>query len=376
MIRRQNLSIWKAVLCLLLTLSLSFVTVAQESKIEWDTIESPSLEGNLIGDAATRPFAVYLPPSYETSDKRYPVAYFLHPYGAGQGMATGMIELYCIPWIKPTMDSMIKNGQIGEMLVIFVDGTNRFCGSMYRSSKVIGDYEGYITNDLLNYVDSNYRTIAHRQSRGISGHSMGGIGSMYLALKYPEVFSVVVASSGIYHNDTDWRKSSMKQAASFEPKDWREYGGCPQYQGNFAELAAVCPNPDKPPFFLDRPYEKINGKIQEVPDVMERWLNAGIVDSELDQYLKQPVGLNAIKFVHGRADGSVPVSQARDLDQAMNDLEIDHMYVEHGGGHEPLPTEWLPFLSEHLSFELPATTTVEWQGKPSTTWGKMKCACE
>jgi len=376
MIRRHNLSAWKAVLCLLLTLPLSFVTVAQESKIKWDTIESPSLEGNLIGDPATRPFAVYLPPSYETSDKCYPVAYFLHPYGAGQGMATGIIQVYCIPWIKPNMDSMIKNGQIGEMIIIFVDGTNRFCGSMYRSSEVIGDYEGYITKDLVDYVDNNYRTIAHRRSRGITGHSMGGIGSMYLALKYPEVFSVVVASSGIYHNNTDWRRLSMKQFASFDLKDWKEFGGCPNDPGYFAYLAATCPNPDKPPFFLDRPYEKIDGKIQEVPDVMERWISAGIVDSELEQYLKQPVRLDAIKFVHGRADASVPVSQARDLDQAMNDLGIDHVYVEHGGGHGPLSSEWLPFLSDNLSFELPATTTVDWQGKLSITWGKMKRACE
>ncbi|MBM3235425.1 hypothetical protein FJZ31_03915 [Candidatus Poribacteria bacterium] len=373
MIRGHNLSAWKALLCLLFTLSLSFITVAQESKIKWDTIESPSLEGNLIGDPATRPFAVYLPPSYETSDKLYPVVYALHPYGADSG--TSMISL-CIPYNKSPMDSMIKNDQIGEMIIILVDGTNRFCGSWYRSSEVIGDYEGYITKDLIDYVDSNYRTIAHRRSRGITGHSMGGTGSMYLALKYPEVFSVVVASSGIYHHDSDFGKSYIKQAASSNPKDWGEFAPCPNAPGAFAYLAAVCPNPDKPPFFLDKPYEEIDGKIQEVPDVMERWISAGIVDSELEQYLKQPVRLDAIKFVHGRSDGYVPVAQARDLDQAMNDLGIDHVYVEHGGGHEPLPAEGLQFLSDYLSFELPATTTVEWQGKLSITWGKMKRACE
>ncbi len=286
-------------------------------------------------------------------------------------MFVPLIQTYCISWIKPYMDSGIRSGRIGEMIVIFVDVTNRFCGSWFRSSEAIGDYEGYITKDLVNYVDSNYRAIAHRRGRGVTGHSMGGTGSMYLALKYPEVFSVVVASSGVYHNDTDSKRSLMKQDASFNPRDWREYGPCPEYRGGFAYLAAVCPNPDKPPFFLDRPYVQIDGEIQEVPDVLERWINSGIVDSELDKYLKQPVRLDAIRFVHGRTDTDVPVEQARDLDQAMNDLGIDHVYVEHGGGHGPVPTEWLPFLSDHLLFELPITG-VEWQSKLTITWGEVK----
>ncbi len=367
LIRQQ----YQAVLYLLLTLSLSFSTLAQESKIEWDVIESPCLEGNLIGDPARRSFGVYLPPSYETSDKLYPVIYFLHPYGAGTGMFVPLIQTYCISWIKPYMDSGIRSGRIGEMIVILVDGTNRFCGSRYHSSETIGDYEGYITKDLVDYVDSNYRTIAHRRCRGITGHSMGGIGSMYLALKYPEVFSVVVASSGVYHNDTDWKRSSMKQFATFALKDWKEFVGCPNAPSGFSELAAVCPNPDKPPFFLDRPYVQIDGEIQEVPHVLERWISSGIVDGVLDQYLKQPVRLDAIKFVHGRADTDVPVEQARDLDQAMNDLGIDHVYVEHGGGHGPVPNEWLQFLSDHLLFELPITS-LECQDKLTITWGEVK----
>lgn len=52
----------------------------QLGTVVFGTIHSPALEGNLIGDSATRPYAVYLPPGYEVSAKRYPVLYVLHGY--------------------------------------------------------------------------------------------------------------------------------------------------------------------------------------------------------------------------------------------------------------------------------------------------------
>ena len=53
-----------------------------EGTLEWGEITSPALEGNLLGDTATRPVAVYLPPSYETSEKRYPVIFGIHGTGS------------------------------------------------------------------------------------------------------------------------------------------------------------------------------------------------------------------------------------------------------------------------------------------------------
>jgi len=91
--------------------------------------------------------------------------------------------------MKPKLDGMIRNGEIGEMIAVFIDGGN---------SWYVGEYEPYIARDLVQYVDGHYRTIPHRSSRGITGYSMGGIGAMHLALKFPEVFAVTVPQAGGY----------------------------------------------------------------------------------------------------------------------------------------------------------------------------------
>lgn len=67
--------------------TLPVVTISQISKgtLKWGEITSPALEGNLLGDPARRSFAVYLPPSYETSQKRYPAFYMLHGTGGSAG---------------------------------------------------------------------------------------------------------------------------------------------------------------------------------------------------------------------------------------------------------------------------------------------------
>ena len=84
------------------------------------------------------------------------------------------------------MDQMIQNGKIGEMIAIFPDGDNSY---------YVEEYEPYITRDLVEHVDAHYRTIPHRNSRGITGFSMGGLGAMHLGLKFPDVFAVVVAQA-------------------------------------------------------------------------------------------------------------------------------------------------------------------------------------
>jgi enterochelin esterase-like enzyme len=166
-------------LCALVPLPLAS---AQEGTVEWewDKITSPALAGNLIGDPDTRSFAIYLPPSYNTSDKHYPVLYELGAGGGHIGIEVGILQ--------DGIDLMIRNRDIGEMIVVFPDVNNRFGGSRCLSSPTIGDYETYITTDLVNHIDANYRTIANRESRGIIGSSGTGAGAMHLALKFPEVF--------------------------------------------------------------------------------------------------------------------------------------------------------------------------------------------
>jgi hypothetical protein len=67
---------------------------------------------------------------------------------------------------------------------------------MYTNSELYGNFEDYIVFDLVEYIDSTYKTISIREKRTIMGHSMGGYGSMKLAINHPDLFSGVAAHSG------------------------------------------------------------------------------------------------------------------------------------------------------------------------------------
>ena len=112
---------------------------------------------------------VYLPPGYQTSEKPYPVVY-----------ALGGTVSY-------TIDRMVRNGEIAEIIAV---GVERHAAGWYTEGA-----ETYVTSEVVGHTDAHYRTVPHRNGRGIVGHSIGGGGAMHLALSFSDVFACVVASS-------------------------------------------------------------------------------------------------------------------------------------------------------------------------------------
>ena len=146
---------------------------ATTSKLLELKIQAPSLKGNLLGDPTEQPAYVYLPPGYEGSTKRYPTLYLLHGFTSNSsvwinGQYQGMR-------LQTLMDDLIKNGKVREMIVVAANGSNAYKGSFYANSVVTGNWEDFIVRDLVNYVDTNYRTSRRAESRGIAGHSMGAM---------------------------------------------------------------------------------------------------------------------------------------------------------------------------------------------------------
>jgi S-formylglutathione hydrolase FrmB len=134
-----------------------------------------------------RTFFVYLPPSYDVDiSKRYPTLYLLHGYG-------GSDESWKYDNINAIVDSLIRIGKIVEMIIIMPDGDTSFYANTYDRKKM---YEQYITDDLINYVDATFRTIPHRETRGIDGVSMGGFGAMSLGFKYFDKFISIGSMMG------------------------------------------------------------------------------------------------------------------------------------------------------------------------------------
>lgn len=308
--------------------------------LERGQITSPALADNLIGDPATRDFLIYLPPSYDTSEKHYPVVYMLH--GFEEDMKSYMnIALY--------LNRMIVDGEAEEMIFVFVDGTNQFGGSWYLSSPTIGDYESYIVRDLVEHIDANYRTLPDRASRGITGCSMGGDGSLHLALSYPDVFSVAVPMSGGYIGERGlwWDKAHYFRV----PEDLADFGQIhDEAQYYIAGAAAAASDPVQPPFYLDMPFEEIDGETQIVQEVYEK-INAVYPINDIDDYLDQPVRLRGLLIYHGEYDRIFPVEAVRDFDEMLSELGVEHEYLEVKNGHCTLDyTPVLSFLSDHLVF--------------------------
>jgi len=311
-------------------------------------ITSQALAGNLLGDPTTRTYSVLLPPSYATGDKRYPVVYVLHWYtGNNYAMIGSMRANYM---------TLLREGKVQEMIFVFPDASNMLGGSQYLSSPTIGDYETYVTKELVELVDATYRTIPNRNSRGVTGCSMGGDGSIYLALKYPGVFGVAAPASATY----DWARDPVLWTEGPEllmkdpPEELSDFGMVPwQAQALLSVAAAAASNPDIPPFYLDMPIALVDGKAEIVPEVFNR-IVAADPTHQVDRYLSQPERLRAILLFHGDGDQLAPVELARSFDRLLSDRGIEHEYVEVSGGHcdffyEPI----VQFMSDHLVDETP-----------------------
>lgn len=315
---------------------------AQNGRIERGQITSEALAANLLGDPTTRNYQVYLPPSYDLSTNRYPVIYVLHGYYAD--------ETEQVSTLKDSLDSLIRQRRIGEMIAVFVNGENRLNGSFYLSSPVIGDYETYITQELVRRIDERYRTLASRENRGVTGFSMGGWGTMHLALKFPETFSVAVAVAGVYDALGAFGDGLAKQLATSYPTNLTQFDSLLFPVNSSAALfAGLTPNLNRPSLFTDYPYERRSGQLVLVETVRDRALAGDVQNGDLARYLQQPVRLRGIKVVHGTADSIVPINEARRFANALAAAALEFEYEEHSGGHQYRPDLALPFLSAHLS---------------------------
>ena len=168
--------------CTLLTIS---GQDAMTGTIVKDSLYSKNLE-NKFGEHPTRSVSVYLPPGYDLSDQHYPVIYFLHGFYSDDHLMEDMKEI---------LDYAIQAQKIAPFILVVPDQKTTYHGSFYSNSEVFGNWEDFTAIDLVTYMDANYRTLAKKGSRGITGHSMGGYGALKIAMKHPDIFETVYAIS-------------------------------------------------------------------------------------------------------------------------------------------------------------------------------------
>ena len=350
---------------------------ATTSKLLQLRIQAPSLKRNLLGDPTEQPVYVYLPPGYEGSPKRYPTLYLLHGFisnssvwinGQYQGMK-----------LQTLMDTLIKNGKVREMIVVAANGSNAYKGSFYTNSVVTGNWEDFIVRDLVNYMDTNYRTIQRAESRGIAGHSMGGYGSVMLGMKHPEIFSAVYALSpcclameaDMGEANSAWSgvlQLSSKAQLNETPRTFAQF----YHSAMIALSAAFSPNPNRAPFFVDFPFESKPGIctppaegqlltdtpcVQRNAPVYAKWRqNFPVYIAKANkENLKKLRGIfldygEKEEFEHIRIGVKL-------LSNTFSELNIPHQFEVYADGdhgsliRQRMETRLLPFFNEKLVFE-------------------------
>jgi S-formylglutathione hydrolase FrmB len=274
------------------------------------------------------------------------------------------------------MDRLIAAGKIQKMIVVMPDASTRLGGAFYTNSAATGNWEDFVTGDLVAHVDSRYRTLRRRSSRGIAGHSMGGYGAIKLAMKHPETYGAVYGLSAccmewngeMSAEDPAWDKTvgfrSLDDLAAAR-KLIVDAGGDfknPEVPRAFLSLvfvalsAAWSPDPGRPPFYADLLVEG-SGGARKVSEMRRALWSANMPVAMLGQYRSNLARLRAIAFDVGRQDEHADVrAGARDFDEGLTRNGIGHQFEEYEGTHlsgirERLETRALPFLSGALASE-------------------------
>ncbi len=137
----------------------------------------------LIRDTGSgRPFNIYLPAGYDSSDERFPVMYFFR--GDEDEWLNRSEDASRRGDIRTVIDSLVRNGSIGKAIYVFP----------YTPLPTAFPEDGFVPGTMMPYVDSVYRTLPTRSARAIDGFSWGGLFSMTFIIRYPHL----IASAGAY----------------------------------------------------------------------------------------------------------------------------------------------------------------------------------
>lgn len=149
------------------------------------TVQSRSLQGSV-------PFTVILPSDYDSTEQEYPVIYLLHGYGGDHSSWINRCK------INNLIDSLLTLNLISDYIYVLPDAGNSYYLNNFDSSY---NYTDFFIEELVPLIDARYRTKARKEYRTLMGLSMGGFGSIILALKAPELFSHVIAMSAAVRNE-------------------------------------------------------------------------------------------------------------------------------------------------------------------------------
>ncbi|MBR6250192.1 MAG: endo-1,4-beta-xylanase [Bacteroidales bacterium] len=151
---------------------------------------SPSTNGEAVA-------YVYTPAEYyQNPKKRYPVLYLQHGWGEDETAWSRQGHANLI------MDNLIADGKAQPFIIVMTYGLTNQIKFGHIHEFTAKEFETLLVDELIPYVDANFRTIADRKHRAMAGLSMGGVETHLITLRRPEVFGYFgILSGGIYKPD-------------------------------------------------------------------------------------------------------------------------------------------------------------------------------
>jgi len=320
------------------------------------THSSRVLKGNPLGDPSEREIPIYLPADYEESTEEFAILWVLAPF-------TSWGERYfnLKAWdenIVQRMDRLVEEGKAKPVIMVFPDCFTKYGGSQYLNSSAVGNYEDYVVEELIPFVEDQLRCTP--QKRGIMGYSSGGFGALHLAAARRGMFIVVGCHSGDMGFDYCYRADFPAAVRGLE-----QYGGIGGFIDTIGTIhnpsrdwfptlntvamsACYSPNPEAE-YGFDLPFDMYTAELRG--DVWERWLGHDPVRFAAEQ-LEALSNLKALYFDCGSFDEANLFLGARMFHRLLESNDVKHTYEECDGGHRNINWRYevsLPILTKSLA---------------------------
>jgi len=160
------------------------VSILPSSALAQGRVDCSALESRILHRPVR--YCVMLPPGYDNdAQKKYPVLYFLH--GLGENEQT---LLRSGGW--DVIQDLEQQKKVGGFVMAAPEGRASF---FINSADGRDRYSDFFLTEFLPFIETHYRVLRERRSRGITGLSMGGYGALRFAFAYPERFGSVSAQS-------------------------------------------------------------------------------------------------------------------------------------------------------------------------------------
>ncbi|HLM60273.1 MAG TPA: alpha/beta hydrolase-fold protein [Pyrinomonadaceae bacterium] len=319
---------------------------------------SEVLKNNSLSDAHIRDLYVYLPPDYDENEK-YPTVYCLTGF-TGRGKMFLNDNAFA-PNLAERMDKLIGEKTIKPMIAVLPDCFTRYGGSQYVNSSATGNYEDYLTEEIIPFVDEQFSTIKDKNSRAVMGKSSGGYGALVMAMRHADKFGLVCSTAGdayfefVYFPGIAEGFHSIKgDPQALIEKFWRE--DVRKGKNDFAALNTIgmsaCYSPNEnSELGFDLPFDLETGEVR--PEVWQRWLAHDPVRL-VEKSVEMLKSLKLLYIDAGTRDEFHLDLGARILCQKLKEFDVPFIHEEFDDGHFNIAyrqNRSLELISQHLENE-------------------------